>query len=103
QNTAFGTVVPGKHPQTIRPLIEDDVVHMTYRTARKGVRNVPGGPTVGRGVDVDFVASRIIEVFTPEDMVVRRSGNVQRPRTAEHAMRKLKLFLLRSQSDNRSR
>ena len=84
QNAALGAIVPGEHPETVGPLVVDDVVNMSHRAARKGVGDVPRGPAIGGGVNVHLVTLRIVEVLAPENMIVRRRGKVQRTRPAQH-------------------
>ena len=71
QDAAFRGVVAGQDPQTVLYFVVHAVVDVTDGAGREGIGNVPGSAGIERGVDVDFIASGIIEVFAPIKTAVR--------------------------------
>jgi hypothetical protein len=70
-------MVAGEHPQTVLPLVINDVVHMADSASREGVGNVPMSTSIGGCVDMNFVMVQVIEIFSPEYVVARSGGQMQ--------------------------
>src|SRR5690349_2296084 len=71
KNAAFVPVVSGENPEAVLPPVVNDVVDVADGVPGKGVSHVPGETGIARCIDEDFVASGIVEIFSPEHRSVR--------------------------------
>lgn len=76
---------------------------MANRAPRKCIGDGPGRSSIGRRVDVDFVAGGIIEVFSPVDGAAGNASDVQRARAASDRMRRAEFVVTGTKRDDRSR
>jgi len=87
QDAAFVAVIAGQHPEAIRPGIVDDVVDVTNCALGECIGDAPGSTGVSGSVDVDFMASGVVEILSPIDCAARyasgNDGDVQRAGAAE--------------------
>jgi hypothetical protein len=85
----------------------DDVVDVTNGALGEGVSDAPGCAGVGRGVDVDFVAVAIVEIFSPVNCaaysVTRNRGEVERASTTDNCMGLAKFGFAGAKGHDRSR
>src|SRR6266702_4279296 len=100
QDATFVAVVSGQHPKTIFPGIMNDVVDVPYGALREGIGNIPGLTRVGGRVYVNFIARRIVEVFSPKNRAARNRGDVQRTCPAKDGMSFSKFGFARTKRDN---
>ena len=103
QDAAFIAVVAGEDPETVSPGIVDDVVNVADGALGKGVGDGPGRSGVGGGVDVNFVALRVVEVLSPENCAGGNGGDVERTRAAEDSVRLAKFSFSWAECDDRAR
>src|SRR5579864_1049916 len=61
-------------------------MNVADRTRWERMCNAPGKPAIAGTVDANFVAIRIVEVFSPEHAAIGNGGDVQRPGTPLQAM-----------------
>ena len=75
---------------------------MSDRAPRKCVGDGPGRSSIGRCVDVDFVAGGIIEVFSPVDSAAGNSSDVQRARAASNHVGRTEFVITGTKHNDRS-
>jgi len=76
QDATLVAVVSGQHPKAILPGIVNYIVDMSDGALGEGVGDAPSRAGVGGGVDVNFLASGIVEVLSPEYGPTRHGGDV---------------------------
>ena len=84
ENSTFVTVIARQDPQTIPPLVVNNVVNMPNGTPGECIDHAPGRPSIGRRVDMNFIACRIIKVLPPVNHSARNSSDVQGTSTASN-------------------
>ncbi len=103
QDAAFVAIVTGHDPEAISPGIVNNIMDVADRALGKSVGDAPRRTGIGRRVDVDFVASAVVEIFSPVDWATGNGGDVQRARTAEDGVRAAKFGIARAKRDDSSR
>src|SRR5579863_4045272 len=96
-------MVAGEHPETVLPLVINDVVHMTNIAFRECVGNIPMSTSIGRCVDMNFVTLRVVEIFSPEYVVAWSGSQMQGTGAAKHLMGLVKFRFSGRQSHDRVR
>src|SRR5580692_4062196 len=79
-------MVAREHPETVLPLVINNVVHMTDIAFRECVGNVPMTASIGGGVDVNFVVLWVVEIFSPEYVVAWSGSQMQGTCAAKQLM-----------------
>src|SRR5208282_156879 len=93
-------MVAGEHPKAIFPFIVNDVVDMPDGTFGEGVGRLPMSASVGGYVNVNFVTLRVVEIFSPENVVIWRSGKVKGAGATQQLVGQLKFGASRRLSHN---
>src|SRR5450755_2624174 len=96
-------MIAGQNPEAVFPFVVDDVVYVADRASGECVSHVPMSATISRCVDVDFVTLRIVEVFSPENIVAGYGSKMQGTGATKQFMRHAKFCVSRAQSDDRAR
>jgi len=88
QDFAFSAFIASEDPKTIRPAIVDDVVDVTDGSRGKAVSDLPSLAAIGGGVDVNFGALAVVEIFTPVNVSAGDNGDVEWPGAASNFVRR---------------
>ena len=102
QDAAFVAVVAGQNPQAVLPGVVDDVVDVANAAFGEGVGDAPGRAAIAGGVDVDFFARGVVEIFSPIDCAAGNCGDVQGAGSAGDGVGLAKFRFIGTESDNRS-
>src|SRR5580693_557990 len=95
-------MVAGEHPETVLPLVINNVVHMTDIAFRECVGNIPMSASIGRCVDMNFVTLRVVEIFSPEYVVAWSGSQMQGACAAKQLMGSTKFCFSWRQSHDRA-
>src|SRR6266550_7439847 len=71
QNSALVAIVASKNPQTVFPMVVDDVVYVAHGASGKRVGRLPGSSFILRRIDVDFIPLVVGEVFAEKYAAAR--------------------------------
>src|SRR5580698_3618275 len=91
-------MVAGQHPEAILPFVVNNVVNVTNGAFAECVSHIPMSASISGCINVNFIAARIVEVFSPENMVAWGGGKVQGAGAAKQSVRHAKFVLSRLQS-----
>src|SRR5258706_14368667 len=102
-DAAFVAVIASEQPQAVSPRIVHDVVHVADRTLMKRIGDIPRRAAISRSVDVNFIARRVVKIFSPENSAAGNWRDVQRPRAPSNFVAYLEAAFVVTKSDDRSR
>src|SRR5258706_11101674 len=102
-DAAFVAVIAREQPQAVSPRIVHDVVHVADRALWKCIGDIPRrAAAISRSVDVNFIARRVVKIFSPENSAAGNWSDVQRSRAASNFVAYLEAALVGTKSNDRS-